>query len=124
LVVGDKKTPDSWSYKEVFFLDIKDQIELSKKYKIINQIPFNSYSRKMIAYLYAIEHKAKYIYEPDDDNSPLDGLFGFRYLVCGSGFPLESEKFLQRYQPKPLISIDCLLYRPLLAMVLSKLYAS
>lgn len=79
LVVGDKKTPDSWSYKEVFFLDIKDQIELSKKYKIINQIPFNSYSRKMIAYLYAIELKAKYIYETDDDNSPLDGLFGFRY---------------------------------------------
>ena len=33
----------------------------------------------MVGYLYAIFNGAEYIYETDDDNSPLDGLFGFRY---------------------------------------------
>jgi hypothetical protein len=80
LVVGDKKTPSNWNYKDVFYLDVKTQVDiLSKKFKIIQKIPFNSYLRKMAGYLYAIDKKAKYIYETDDDNSPLDGLFGFRY---------------------------------------------
>lgn len=80
LVVGDKKTPSNWNYKDVFYLDVQSQINLlSKRYKIIDMIPFNSYLRKMAGYLYAIDNKAKYIYETDDDNSPLDGLFGFRY---------------------------------------------
>ena len=33
----------------------------------------------MIGYLFAIKNGVKYIYETDDDNAPLDGLFGFRY---------------------------------------------
>jgi hypothetical protein len=80
LVVGDKKTPSNWSYKDVFYLDVDTQADLlSKKFKIVPMIPWNSYLRKMVGYLYAIDKKAKYIYETDDDNSPLDGLFGFRY---------------------------------------------
>ena len=80
LVVGDKKTPPDWNYREVYYLDVKTQIEiLSRKFKIIKMIPFNSYLRKMVGYLFAIDNKAKFIYETDDDNSPLDGLFGFRY---------------------------------------------
>ena len=80
LVVGDKKTPPDWNYRQVYYLDVKTQIEiLSRKFKTIKMIPFNSYLRKMVGYLFAIDKKAKFIYETDDDNSPLDGLFGFRY---------------------------------------------
>ncbi len=80
LVVGDKKTPSNWNYKDIFYLDLNTQINLlSKRFKIIQKIPLNSYLRKMAGYLFAIDKKAKYIYETDDDNSPLDGLFGFRY---------------------------------------------
>jgi hypothetical protein len=79
LVVFDKKTPKNWSYKDTFFLSLTDQITLAAKYSIIEMIPYNFYTRKMIGYLFAIENGAKYIYETDDDNAPLDGLFGFRY---------------------------------------------
>ena len=33
-------------------------------------LPFNSYTRKNIGYLYAILHGAEYIYDTDDDNKP------------------------------------------------------
>ena len=35
-------------------------------YNTTKYIPFNSYSRKNIGYLYAIQHGAKVIYETDD----------------------------------------------------------
>lgn len=79
LVLGDKKTPKNWNYKRIVYLDYEKQIELAERYKIVHKIPANSYLRKMIGYLYAIDMGAEYIYETDDDNSPLDGLFGFRY---------------------------------------------
>jgi len=79
IILGDSKTPKDWKYKDAIFLSLQDQIDLSKRYKIIPEIPTKSYLRKMIGYLYAIDNGAKYIYETDDDNSALDGLLGFRY---------------------------------------------
>lgn len=79
VVLGDSKSPPLWHYKEIKFLSLQDQIELSAKYKIVPEIPTKSYLRKMVGYLYAIEHGARFIYETDDDNSALDGLLGFRY---------------------------------------------
>jgi hypothetical protein len=79
IVVGDKKTPLDWKYKDTYYLNVNDQMILAKKYNLINKIPYNSYIRKLVGYLFAIDNGAKYIYETDDDNSPLDGLFGFRY---------------------------------------------
>jgi hypothetical protein len=63
LVVFDKKTPTNWSYKNAFTLSLKDQTSLAEKYSIIDMIPYNSYTRKMIGYLFAINNGAKYIYE-------------------------------------------------------------
>ena len=79
LVVGDKKTPENWQYKNAFYLGVREQTILAETFSIVEMIPYNSYSRKMIGYLYAIKNGAKYIYETDDDNAPFDGLFGFRY---------------------------------------------
>jgi hypothetical protein len=79
LVAGDTKTPRDWKYKNVVYLSVEEQDRLAGKFKIISLIPYNSYLRKMVGYLYAMEHGAKFIYETDDDNSPSDGLLGFRY---------------------------------------------
>ena len=79
LVLGDTKSPPSWNYKDTIYLSVEDQLKLAGKLKIIHMIPLKSYLRKMVGYLYAIYNGADYIYETDDDNSPLDGLFGFRY---------------------------------------------
>ena len=70
VVVADKKTNDLyWSrFKDsvkLYYLSIEDQLKLG--YNILKFIPFNSYSRKNIGYLYAIQHGAKEIFDMDDD---------------------------------------------------------
>lgn len=68
IVVGDKKSPDSWSCPNVDYLSLERQdICFSKFSKLI---PQNHYSRKNIGYLYAIKSGAQSIYETDDDNIP------------------------------------------------------
>lgn len=67
VVVGDEKGPPINSYAGmhgVYFCDVRQQFG----YAIEDLLPRNSYARKMIGYLYAIDHGAQVIYESDDDN--------------------------------------------------------
>lgn len=70
VVVGDKKTPASWQLSGAVYLSPAAQ----KKYDF--GLPWNSYCRKMIGYLYAIQNGATHIAESDDDNIPCDN-WGF-----------------------------------------------
>ena len=71
IIIGDKKTP-SYSKKYPLINTLK-QKKLS--FKIIDSLPYNSYSRKNIGYLLAIENKSKIIIETDDDNYPKNSFF-------------------------------------------------
>ena len=68
ILVGDIKTPEDWKCENVIFLSV----ELQKKlpFKIVNKLPYNHYSRKMIGYLFAIKNEAEYLIDTDDDNIP------------------------------------------------------
>ena len=71
VVISDKKSKnEEWNIFEgsnkLVFLSVENQLKLN--YKTTKYIPFNSYTRKNLGYLYAIEHGAKEIYETDDDN--------------------------------------------------------
>jgi hypothetical protein len=80
LSIGDLKTNKNWNYKDIYFIDTNKQNDLVNVFKLIKQIPFNSYARKIIGYLLAIKYKAKYIYETDDNSTRVeDGLFNFKY---------------------------------------------
>lgn len=68
IVIGDKKTPLSWSTKGVVYLSIEEQ--LSSGFKLVNSLPYNHYSRKMIGYLEAMKMGANFIIDTDDDNLP------------------------------------------------------
>lgn len=59
IVVGDKKTPTDWEYKNVTYLPFKD-----------DGYACNHYARKNIGYLEAMRSGATLIYEGDDDNIP------------------------------------------------------
>jgi len=72
VVVGDRKTPSGWRLSGVTYLSVKTQKSLS--YRVLQYLPYDSYTRKVIGYLYAIEHGAQYIYEIDDDNNLDDDL--------------------------------------------------
>jgi len=75
LVVSDLKTNQNWSLENVLFLNVKHQMILN--YKSCNSTPFNSYTRKNIGYLYAIQHGAQFIYDTDDDNEPISPIIDY-----------------------------------------------
>ena len=68
LVVGDKKTPADYRYKNVIYLSTAQQLQLFPE--LSKLIPFNHYSRKNLGYLYAIKNGADIIFDTDDDNIP------------------------------------------------------
>ncbi|XP_033725741.1 uncharacterized protein LOC117315589 [Pecten maximus] len=77
VIVADTKTPDKKTYlreigvtdyisKRVKYLSVKEQQTL---YPLLSEaIPTKHFGRKNIGYIYAIHHKAKYIWDFDDDN--------------------------------------------------------
>lgn len=68
IVVGDRKSPEGWQSDGVVYLGIKDQHKIIGNFA--RNLPENTYTRKMIGYLYAIKNRANYIFESDDDNTP------------------------------------------------------
>ena len=68
IVIGDKKTPTDWGYKDAQFYSETDQrgFEFVTRY----YLPTNHYARKNLGYLLAISKKATSIYDTDDDNIP------------------------------------------------------
>lgn len=83
IVVGDKKTPHNWSFNNVTYLSLEDQLSLDLELPSI--LPYNHYCRKMVGYLHAINNNAEIIIDTDDDNIPykdwsfpeLEGSFNF-----------------------------------------------
>jgi len=79
IVIGDKKTPRNYRLANSVFISYNQRI---KNLNFSNICPHNSYARKNIGYLYAIQNNSKVIIETDDDNKPLNNFF--------SDFKLES----------------------------------
>uniref|UniRef100_A0A914WVD5 DUF288 domain-containing protein n=1 Tax=Plectus sambesii TaxID=2011161 RepID=A0A914WVD5_9BILA len=87
VIVADKKTPTDWSLAGCDFLSIDMQKQLN--FAVSSLIPYNSYTRKMIGYLYAIQNGAQWIYDTDDDNQPVDvgiKLFDTQSTVSGLSY--------------------------------------
>jgi len=98
LVVADSKTNQAWSHKNTIFLNLADQNSLD--YGILDEIPLNSYTRKNIGYLFAIENGARFIYDTDDDNSPIRSLseyFVFEKSDYGLMFECSSSELINPY---------------------------
>lgn len=68
VVVGDRKSPVGWHCDGVTYLDIDEQ---NRRFGALAKlIPENSYKRKILGYVHAIEAGANVILETDDDNIP------------------------------------------------------
>lgn len=61
IIVGDKKTPKDWNYKDSLYISPIEEVEYA---------PFNHYARKNVGYMEAIKRGAKIITEGDDDTAP------------------------------------------------------
>ncbi|MGV8934012.1 MAG: hypothetical protein ACOH1I_05280 [Gallionellaceae bacterium] len=73
IVVGDRKSPTTWNYEGVIYLGIDEQY--AEYGDLAKEIPENTYTRKMIGYVYAIRRGATAIFESDDDNLPYADAF-------------------------------------------------
>lgn len=70
IVVGDRRTPRDWKLNNVIYLSCDEQLKLFPK--LAKNLPWDSYSRKNLGYLYAIKAGADIIVDTDDDNIPYD----------------------------------------------------
>ncbi|CAN6485468.1 unnamed protein product [Victoria cruziana] len=93
LAVGNADTPKDWQLKGAIFLSIDDQAKLG--FRIINYLPYNSYVRKNIGYLFAIQHGAKKIYDADDRVQVIDGDLGKHFDLELIGEGARRETMLQ-----------------------------
>lgn len=74
VISNNNKIEKQWkklnNSNKLIFLTLKGQMKLG--YHLTNYLSFNSYARKSIGYLYAIQHGAKEIFEIDEDIVILD----------------------------------------------------
>lgn len=75
MVIGDLKTPSDFQMNNCTFISLNDQ--QNSEFEVTSLIPENSYSRKMIGYLFAMKIGAERIFETDDDNEPLRNFSDF-----------------------------------------------
>ena len=73
IVVGDNKTPQEWYHDRCNYFSISDQ--KNSEFEIARQLPENHYTRKNLAYLYAIKSGASRIIDTDDDNFPYKNIW-------------------------------------------------
>lgn len=71
IVVGDRKTPSDWSYPNVKFFSLDEQLhEFGGEFA--QACPVGHYARKNVGYLYAMQQGCSVIAETDDDNIPYE----------------------------------------------------
>ncbi|EFO86066.1 hypothetical protein CRE_02033 [Caenorhabditis remanei] len=110
VVVADTKTPVDWKLETVHFLSVDYQKQLP--FSIVSSLPYKSYTRKNIGYLYAISQGAEWIYDTDDDNKPYDKLglnqFDYEDTVSGVRYQVKnSSEIIQRlFNPYRFFGVD------------------
>ncbi|XP_059651885.1 probable glycosyltransferase STELLO1 [Cornus florida] len=74
LAVGNSRTPKDWSFKGVIYLSLEQQAKLG--FRVVDYLPYDSYVRKSVGYLFAIQHGAKRIFDADDRGEVIEGDIG------------------------------------------------
>lgn len=81
VIVGDTQTPDeafsATSSSNVVYLSTNDQEKIHHEF--VQAIPYRSFARKNIGYLYAIVHGAQAIFDFDDDNVLKPGIVPYEW---------------------------------------------
>ncbi|XP_033743085.1 uncharacterized protein LOC117329304 isoform X1 [Pecten maximus] len=115
VIVADKKTPQEEIYfskmgmnqttaKGIKYLSVKEQRDL---YPLLSDvIPLNHFGRKNIGYMYAIHHKAKYIWDFDDDNDGTIDLNDFKTDVPFHYVTLCEGKQYTLVNPYPYFGVE------------------
>lgn len=83
----------------MIFLSLDEQSRLG--FKVIEFLPYDSYVRKTVGYLFAIQHGAKKIFDADDRGEVIDGDLGKHFDVELLGENARQEIILQYSHENP-----------------------
>ena len=93
LAIGNSRTPRDWSLKGAIFLSLDMQANLG--FRVVDHLPYDSYVRKSVGYLFAIQHGAKKIFDADDRGEVIDNDLGKHFDVELVGEGARQEAILQ-----------------------------
>ncbi|KAK4759440.1 hypothetical protein SAY87_022571 [Trapa incisa] len=99
LAIGNSKTPADWSLKGAIFLSLEQQANLG--FRVMKYLPYDSFIRKSIGYLFAIQHGAKKIFDADDRGEVIGGDLGKHFDVELVGEGARQDVILQYSHEDP-----------------------
>jgi hypothetical protein len=99
LAIGNSRTPSDWSLKGAIFLSLEQQASLG--FRVVDFLPYDSYVRKTVGYLYAIQHGAKKIFDADDRGDVINGDLGKHFDVELFGEGARQDTILQYSHENP-----------------------
>ncbi|XP_073150385.1 probable glycosyltransferase STELLO1 [Henckelia pumila] len=99
LAIGNSRTPQDWKLKGVIYLSLDMQARLG--FRVVDYLPFDSYVRKTVGYLFAIQHGAQKIYDIDDRGDVIDDDIGKHFDVDLVGQGSRQEVILQYSHDNP-----------------------
>ncbi|XWS66348.1 hypothetical protein CRYUN_Cryun05aG0191600 [Craigia yunnanensis] len=99
LAIGNSRTPGDWSLKGAIFLSLDMQANLG--FRVVDHLPYDSYVRKSVGYLFAIQHGAKKIFDADDRDEVIDNDLGKHFDVELVGEGARQEAMLQYSHDNP-----------------------
>ncbi|GLT95983.1 hypothetical protein SLE2022_136340 [Rubroshorea leprosula] len=99
LAIGNSRTPKDWSLKGAIFLSLDEQANLG--FRVVDYLPYDSYVRKSVGYLFAIQHGAKKIFDFDDRGEVIGDDLGKHFDVELVGKGARQESILQYSHDNP-----------------------
>ncbi|KAF4365489.1 hypothetical protein G4B88_025668 [Cannabis sativa] len=99
LAVGNSRTPSDWALKGAIFMTLEDQANLG--FRVLDYLPYDSYVRKTIGYLFAIQHGAKMIFDADDRAEIVGDDLGKHFDLKLSSVDVMQERILQYNRMNP-----------------------
>lgn len=93
LAIGNSRTPSNWELKGAIFLSLEEQAKLG--FRVLDHLPYDSYVRKSVGYLFAIQHGAKMIFDADDRAEIIGGDLGKHFDLKLSNVDVMQERILQ-----------------------------
>ncbi|KAF3666552.1 hypothetical protein T459_13634 [Capsicum annuum] len=99
LAIGNSRTPKDWNVKGIIYLSLDMQAKLG--FRVVDYLPYDSYVRKTVGYLFAIQHGAKKIFDVDDRGDVIDDDIGRHFDAELIGEGARQEVILQYSHENP-----------------------
>ncbi|CAN4089908.1 unnamed protein product [Withania somnifera] len=99
LAIGNSRTPKDWNLKGIIYLSLEMQAKLG--FRVVDYLPYDSYVRKNVGYLFAIQHGAKKILDVDDRGDVIDDDIGKHFDVELTGEGARQDVIVQYSHDNP-----------------------